>query len=251
MVDSESETSASDQGHGEEEHEAGSMPMTAGFAQRAKKQDIRLALRAACAVFVKVNNSTYERMSAEATDDYCHYACLFIGKIWLDSVRKIIDVEARSLSVSARRVRVYKLRITNYLRRVFPGSQSQRITAQMHIFFNYLRQSNGQLMEGPVGHFLVEKLVPYLKSRHDRRLPPMHVRRAYMRARVQAVIEAGGAKDMEDFLNADSGSDGEGDGGGECDPDAFGDAALAEQRRTVRRSKFPTTGVCLGFYGRL
>jgi hypothetical protein len=235
MVDSESETSASDQGLDEEEQEVDCRQMKKGFAQRAKQQDIRLALRAACLVFVKVNNPIYERMSAEATDDYCHYASLFIGKIWLDSVRKIIDDEASSLSVSARRVRVYKTRICNYLRRVFPGAQSQRITAPMHIFFNYLRLSNGQLMEGPVGHFLVEKLVPYIRTRHDRRLPPMHVRRAYLRERVQAVIDAGGAKEMEDFWNADSGSDGEGDGGGEGDAGPFGDAALAEQRRTVRR----------------
>ena len=100
MVDSESDTSASDQGHAEEEQDAECMQLKKGFAQRAKKQDIRLALRAACSVFVKVNNPIYERMSAEATDDYCHYASLFIGKIWLDSVRKIIDDEASSLSVS-------------------------------------------------------------------------------------------------------------------------------------------------------
>ena len=77
----------------------------------------------------------------------------------------------------------------------------------------------------------------------------MHVRRAYLRERVQAVIDAGGAKEMEDFWNADSGSDGEGDGGGEGDAGPFGDAALAEQRRTVRRSKFPSTGVCVDMSG--
>ena len=33
-------------------------------------------------------------MGSEAADDYCHYASLFIGKIWMDSVRKILDKEA-------------------------------------------------------------------------------------------------------------------------------------------------------------
>ena len=104
MSDREPETSASEQGDVEEEQEVDCRQMKKGFAKRAKQEDIRLALRAACSVFVKDNNPIYERMSAEATDDYCHYASLFIGKIWVDSVQKIIDGEAGSMVFGCTRI---------------------------------------------------------------------------------------------------------------------------------------------------
>ena len=59
MSDSEPETSASEQGDVEEEQEVECRQMKKGFAKRAKQEDIRLALRAACSVFVKVNNPIY------------------------------------------------------------------------------------------------------------------------------------------------------------------------------------------------
>ena len=75
-----------------------------GFCEACEAGGYSIGLAAACSVFVKDNNPIYERMSAEATDDYCHYASLFIGKIWMDSVQKIIDGEAGSMVFGCTRI---------------------------------------------------------------------------------------------------------------------------------------------------
>ena len=170
-----------------------------GFADRAKQEDIRQALRAACEIFVRVNNQSFSQMGSEAADDYCHYASLFIGKIWMDSVRKILDKEAGTFE-SKKIFKVFKLRVCNYLRKFFPGAQGQRISAPMHSFFRYFASADGSPMDGPVGRFLLDRLVAYIKTRHDRRLPPLHDRKVALRARVQEVVANGGGDFVSELL---------------------------------------------------
>lgn len=58
------------------------------FAQRARQNDICLALRAAAQLFVIANNPSFPHLSLECIDSHCDYASAFIGNIWQERERE-------------------------------------------------------------------------------------------------------------------------------------------------------------------
>jgi hypothetical protein len=72
------------------------------FAQRARQNDICLALRAAAQLFVTANNASWPRLSLDCIDPHCDYASAFIENIWQDSVRKLLEQESTVLGSTKR-----------------------------------------------------------------------------------------------------------------------------------------------------
>ena len=87
------------------------------FAQRARQNDICLALRAAAQLFVTANNPSFPQLSLECIDSHCDYASAFIGNIWQDSVRKLLEQESTEHGTSKKEFNLVKARVTNYLRK--------------------------------------------------------------------------------------------------------------------------------------
>ncbi len=70
-----------------------------------------------------------------------------------------------------------------------------------------MQQESGEPMVGAAGWFLSE--IQYVRTRHEKRLPPLHKRKAFLRARVQAVMDASGGGDISRFFDAETSSDDE------------------------------------------
>ena len=111
-----------------------------GYAQRAKQRDVGLALRAACQIFVSASNPLIKDLCAESDEHFCLFASSFIGKIWMHSVRELIDKEQSVRgSMSVLLLRKFKLRVCNYLRKLLPGAMNQKVPAPLLTFCEFLK----------------------------------------------------------------------------------------------------------------
>ena len=83
------------------------------FAERAKKREIGIALRAASHIFVNASNAAMKDIGSEGEEQFCLFATSFIGFIWMDSVWSLIHNEysdRRGMSVA--NLRTFKLQLS-------------------------------------------------------------------------------------------------------------------------------------------
>lgn len=217
------------------------------YAERAKKRDIGLALRATCQIFVKASNAAMKDIGTEGEEQFCLFASSFIGRIWMDSVRSIIDAEyseSGSGRMSLDKLRLFKLRVCNYLRKLFPGAANQRIPAPLLAFSEFLKDDSGDSFPGPAGRFLVLKLIPHLNRRHERRMPSKADREKLFQRHMQQLREIGDpvlfSQGVPEFLAFESKS---------ADPSSSDDDGVAPSEgasasrsiRVVHRSEYTAT----------
>ena len=108
------------------------------------RRDIGLALRAACHIFVTASNAVMKDIGSEGKDHFCLFASFFIGRIWMDSVRSLIDKEQSGRGgMSLTHLRTFKVRVCNYLSKLFPGSTNQKVPAPLVVFCEFLKDDSG------------------------------------------------------------------------------------------------------------
>jgi hypothetical protein len=74
-------------------------------------------------LFVTANNASSPKLSLDCIDQHCDYAPAFIGNIWQDSIRKLLEQESAELCSTEKEFYLVKACGTNYLRKLFPLSQ--------------------------------------------------------------------------------------------------------------------------------
>ena len=89
------------------------------YAERANAQDMCHALRQSVTVFHEVHHDFYEH-NIDKSYLFAEYARYFIGIILMESARNIIDGDREEETQSE--IDTTKLRITNFLRPLFPGN---------------------------------------------------------------------------------------------------------------------------------
>jgi hypothetical protein len=92
------------------------------FAQRARQNDIGLALRAAAQLFVTANNASWPKLTLDCIDPHCDNAYAFIANVWQDSVCKLLEQESSEFGSTNKEFNLVKARIRKYLRKLFPRS---------------------------------------------------------------------------------------------------------------------------------
>ena len=74
-------------------------------------------------LFVTANNASSPKLSLDCIDQHCDYAPAFIGNIWQDSIRKLLEQESAELCSTEKEFNLVKACGTNYLRKLIPRSQ--------------------------------------------------------------------------------------------------------------------------------
>jgi hypothetical protein len=166
-------------------------------SDRAKKADVIIALRSSVQCFVEANNATFPNPQGRDIIRYCDYASRFIAPIWHNSVRKLLSEECERNDVDKGSALLYKNRVTGYMRTFLPTNNIQNLPKPMGIYFSAFRQSEGPQrglsFPGPVGKFLNDHLVSFIRNRSSVTLDAQDLRHAYMQARLQTLMQ------QEDF----------------------------------------------------
>jgi hypothetical protein len=181
---SDSESDASDDGP-----QAYRMPKP---SDRAKQPDVILALRSSVQCFIEANNSTFPNPQGREIVRYCDYAARYIAPIWHNSVRQLLSDECTENGIEKRAALQYKNRVTGYLRTFLPTNACQNLPKPMGLYFSCFRQAEGDerglSFPGPVGAFLNDHLVPFIRHRAKVELDPPDLRKSYMQLRLSELM---------------------------------------------------------------